>query len=397
MPMWKYDLEGWKVPNVADWECIVDVRSPKEFEEDHIPGAVNLPVLSDEERVIVGTMYKRTPFEARKLGARFVAKNIAEILSDESPIVQLPRDSRILVYCWRGGDRSNSLAVALSRIGWHVARLDGGYKTYRRQVRQLLYDPTSPFYDHEFIRLEGATGTGKGLMLDAVKSEMKVLDLEDLARHRGSVLGGLVSLGKDEIHLEPQPTQKFFETRLAATLAGPPSRVIVEAESAKIGRLLLPPALHSAMVQAPTVISLEVPLPVRVKHLRQTYAVFETPKGSEDLKRRLKRIQNSDRWTALINANRWDDLVTDLLTTHYDPAYLLASKRDQERERRRSSSGRQQHEMATRQSHITLHLPDLSADTVQSVARDIIAQLAAASDSSSSSETSAGDDDDGLR
>mmetsp|Transcript_15235 Transcript_15235/g.46185 ORF Transcript_15235/g.46185 Transcript_15235/m.46185 type:complete len:436 (-) Transcript_15235:61-1368(-) len=376
-PMWTYCLENGRFPDSKEWEMIIDVRSPGEFAEDHVPGAVNFPVLDDAERALVGRTYARNcPFEARKVGARLVAKNIAEnILAEESPVFHLPRDARVLVYCWRGGERSNALCVAMSRIGWHCARLEGGYKAYRGQVQRLLYDPGLSSFS-EFVRVEGPTGTGKGLVLEALRNSLNVLDLEDLARHRGSALGGLVfDDDDDDIACVAQPSQKFFETELVREFrqfrtSG--NKIAVESESAKIGTLQIPPPLHSAIVNAPTTFVLDVPLEARVKHLRRTYAVFETSeRGAADLKARLRRLAKAkghaavDRWHALVDARRWDDLVTDLLVSHYDPAYAAATARDRRREDRKSSGE------DTRRRRHTLHLPDLEPRTVQDAARQI--------------------------
>ena len=214
--------------------AIIDARSPGEFAEDHLPGAVNWPVLDDEQRRIVGTLYvQSSALAARKLGATMVARNIADHL--DRWIADKPRDWQPLVYCWRGGQRSGSLAWFLDQIGFRTAKLQGGYKGFRAVVRQDLADWPSRF---DFRVLAGRTGSGKTRLLQALAAEgAQVLDLEALAAHRGSILGGLPD--------QPQPTQKAFDNRLwqALRLLDAARPVFVERESKKIGRLQLPDAL----------------------------------------------------------------------------------------------------------------------------------------------------------
>lgn len=182
---------------------VIDVRSPAEFADDRIPGAINLPVLDDAERVRVGTIYKQvSPFEARKVGAALVSRNIARHIDDH--FVRQGKDYRPLVYCWRGGQRSGSLATVLSQIGFRVTVLQGGYKTYRGEVMDRLRDLPKRF---DFRILAGATGSAKTRVLRALDAAGgQVLDLEDLACHRGSLLGPEPDA--------PQPAQRLFESLL---------------------------------------------------------------------------------------------------------------------------------------------------------------------------------------
>ncbi|MFN5828613.1 MAG: tRNA 2-selenouridine(34) synthase MnmH, partial [Rhodobacterales bacterium] len=207
------------------FDDVIDVRAPAEWAEDHIPGAVNLPVLDDAERARVGTIYKReNPFRARKVGAALVARNAAAHL--EGPLADKPGGWRPLVYCWRGGQRSGSFASILSQIGWRVETVAGGYKTYRSLVVQALYDAPVP---SRVIVLDGNTGTAKTELLALMAERgVQVIDLEGLANHRGSLFGGRAG---------GQPSQKGFESRLAMALAAldPTRPLVVEAESSKIG------------------------------------------------------------------------------------------------------------------------------------------------------------------
>ncbi|HEX5277241.1 MAG TPA: tRNA 2-selenouridine(34) synthase MnmH, partial [Fluviicoccus sp.] len=221
-----------------EFDEVIDVRSPAEFAEDHLPGAINCPVLDDAERVRVGTIYKQvSPFEARKVGGALVARNIARHL--EEKFHDRPKSWRPLVYCWRGGQRSGAMTLVLQQVGWAARQLEGGYKGYRREVLQRLETEPGRF---RYRVLNGPTGSGKTALLHALSAQGgQVLDLEGLARHKGSVLGVLPG--------ESQPSQKAFESALAARLADfDMSRpVFVEAESKTVGNLRVPPALFAAM------------------------------------------------------------------------------------------------------------------------------------------------------
>ena len=313
---------------------LIDVRSESEFAEDHIPGAINLPVLNDTEREKVGTIYKLcSPFEARKVGASLVAQNIARHL--DSHFAAKNKDYHPLVYCWRGGQRSNSMALVLNQIGWHVTVLEGGYKTYRTYVRdQLERLPEQLTYQV----LCGLTGSGKTQILrHLAKRGVQVLDLEGLANHRGSLLGQEWERGKgEEIEassspqsgkLSPQPSQKWFESLLMQTLRSlDVSKLVwVEAESNKIGQVYLPSSLWQCMKQAKCV-EVQLPQSARVELLLQEYPHFVT--HPDLLKQKLEKFQSRygrqkmNEWHSLIDAGQWHILVGDLLTYHYDPAYM---------------------------------------------------------------------------
>jgi tRNA 2-selenouridine synthase len=298
-----------------DFDEIVDVRSPAEFALDHIPRAVNYPVLDNEERAHVGTLYKQaSPFEARKAGAALVAKNLARHIHMHFA----SRDERWkpLIYCWRGGKRSRSMAHVLREIGWNAATLDGGYQTFRRAVLAQLEQLPSRL---EYRVVCGPTGSGKSRLLQALAMHgAQVLDLETLAQHRGSVLGDMPGTA--------QPSQKMFESRLWNALRGlnPGTPVFVEAESRKIGNLRIPETLlenmrHSACIR------IDVPLAERVRFLVAEYGHFLAEPGW--LKAKLLRLATLHssatvaRWNALIDACKWEALVCDLLRMHYDPAY----------------------------------------------------------------------------
>ena len=297
---------------------IIDVRSEDEYAEDHIPGAINLPVLNNEERAKVGTIYKQvSPFEARKIGAALVAKNIAKHLSDR--LINKDKNYSPLVYCWRGGQRSNSFAMVLCQIGWNVTVVEGGYKTYRAYVRQQLEQLPQQF---NYQVLCGLTGTGKTHILRQLAvRDIQVLDLEALANHRGSLLGE-----EWEYVPSPQPSQKRFESLLLQQLQRFDVRktVWLESESNKIGQVYLPPALWEKMKQA-SCVEVQLRIEERIKWLIEQYEHLRN--NPEVLKRKLERLkspygwQKLQQWFKLIDEEEWEAIVRDLLIHHYDPAY----------------------------------------------------------------------------
>ncbi len=305
---------------VLPCDDIIDVRAPSEFAEDHIPGAINLPVLSDAERATVGTIYvQQDRFLARKTGAALVARNAAAHL--EGPLADRSGGWRPVVYCWRGGQRSGSFAAILAQIGWRVAVIEGGYKSYRHLVVQALYD--TPLA-HRLVLLDGGTGTAKTRLLARLaQAGAQVIDLEAMAAHRGSLLGGIDG---------GQPAQKRFESRIAMALAGfdPARPVFVEAESNKIGRLILPTMLWQAMIAADH-IRLEAPLAARATYLTRAYG--DLLADSDLLCAKLAQLHpyhGADavgRWQAMALAQEFEPLAAELVTQHYDPRYVKAAAR----------------------------------------------------------------------
>jgi tRNA 2-selenouridine synthase len=303
---------------LAEFDEIIDVRTPAEFAEDHIPGAINCPVLSDEERITVGTLYKQvSPFEARKVGGALVAKNIARHL--ETRFQGHPRTWKPLIYCWRGGQRSGAMSIILAQVGWAAHKLEGGYKTYRRHVLEQLDALPQRF---TFKVVCGPTGSGKSRLLAALsETDHQVLDLEGLAQHRGSVLGRLPQ--------QPQPSQKWFDSQLLLTLKGldPARPVYVESESKKIGSIALPAALFDAM-HASQCLLLETPMDVRVAGLQEDYLHYiNEPEALIAQLQSLHQFHGSEKlehWSKLIRAGDFPALVEELLMLHYDPTYLRA-------------------------------------------------------------------------
>ncbi len=307
---------------LARFDAILDVRSPGEFAEDHVPGALNVPVLDDAQRAEVGTLNRQvSAFAARRRGAVLVARNIAQHI--EALFSDKPREWRPLVYCWRGGARSGAMTHVLTRVGWHARQLEGGYRAYRRAVVAALQELPSRF---DWRVICGTTGSGKSRLLGELqRAGAQVLDLETLARHRGSVLGGLPT--------QPQPTQKMFETRIWWTLRSfDPSRpVYVESESRKVGDLRVPDALIERM-RAAQCMRVELPLAERVRLLRGDYLHFEADPQALftqlDCLVPLHGRERIESWKALARQGRWDALVERLLVEHYDPAYLRSIRRN---------------------------------------------------------------------
>ncbi|MDQ0462341.1 tRNA 2-selenouridine synthase [Caulobacter ginsengisoli] len=306
------------------YDAVIDVRSPGEFEEDRLPGAINLPVLTNEERAQVGTIYvQESAFKAKRIGAALVARNIA--LHLEMALAGRPKTFHPLIYCWRGGSRSNAMATILSQVGWRVSVVKGGYQTYRRAVKARLYDQPCSL---KLILLDGNTGSAKTEILGRLAARgVQVLDLEGLAGHRGSLFGAVPG--------SPQPSQKMFESRLLTALAALDlSRpVVVEAESSRIGERFLPPALWDAMRAAP-VIELQVPRAARVDYLLRAYRdIVENPATLEAAIARLpvhpgrKQIAG---WRELAEAGDFAALADGLIEHHYDPAYGRMRKKSEQ-------------------------------------------------------------------
>ena len=309
------------LPELHSFDAIIDARSESEFALDHLPGAINCPVLNDAERILVGTTYKQVnAFEAKKIGAPFVAHNIAHAI--ETLFLDKPRDWKPLVYCWRGGNRSGSMVHILAKIGWPVVQLEGGYKAYRAHVSAALEAP--PSLDWRVIC--GTTGSGKSRLLETLDGiGAQVLDLEQLAAHRGSLLGSLPD--------EPQPSQKMFESRIWDKLRGfdPALPVFVESESKKVGNLRVPDAVMVAMRASPC-LSLTLSRPDRVRLLTQDYSHFV--RDPQALNAQLEHLvllhgrAKISEWHALANAGDMAPLVDALLVEHYDPAYLKSIDRN---------------------------------------------------------------------
>jgi tRNA 2-selenouridine synthase len=304
------------------YSAIIDARTEDEFALDHLPGAQNWPSLNNAERIVIGTMYKQEgPFEAKKKGAGLVAANISKHI--EHHVLDLPKDWQPLVYCWRGGKRSGSLALILGQIGFKVSIIEGGYKAFR----SAMVDAIPPLAESLSWRVIcGPTGSGKTRLLHCLKEQgAQVLDLEGLANHRSSVLGIIPG--------QAQPSQKHFDTLLWDALRNmdPTKPVYVESESRKVGNLAVPESLILSMRASPCY-QLELSDEERVKLLLEDYDFFV--KDPALFSKRLDALvairgkQVVEDWQALIAAGSMEDVVRDLLKLHYDPTYFASMKRN---------------------------------------------------------------------
>jgi tRNA 2-selenouridine synthase len=306
--------------DLTAFSAVIDVRSPCEFAEDHLPGAINLPVLSDDQRAEVGTNYAADEFGGRRQGAAYISVNIAAMLQG-GYFATKPRTFQPLIYCWRGGQRSQSLCTILNAVGWRATLLQGGYKAYRRLVVQCLAELPEKF---SWRVITGFTGAGKSRLLRHLHGAgHQVLDLEDLAAHRGSLLGNEPT--------RPQPSQKAFETAIWEVLEGfsPERPVYVESESRRVGRLRCPDELWAKMVGAP-VIELVTESALRASMLLEDYGHFVDDPQSLASKlpvlAKTHGVEQVAAWQAQVAGGAWLPFVESLLAVHYDPAYLRAGK-----------------------------------------------------------------------
>ncbi len=307
---------------LASFNAIIDARSEGEHAEDHLPGAISWPSLNNEERTRVGTLYKQvSPFEAQKIGAALVARNIAAHIERE--VMDKPKNWQPLIYCWRGGKRSNSLALILGQIGFKVHLLEGGYKAFRTA---LLADLPAQAARLNFHVICGPTGSGKTRLLRALaEAGAQVLDLEALASHRSSVLGIIPG--------QPQPTQKRFDTLVWDALrqfdAARP--VYVEAESKKVGNLSVPESLIAAMRASPCLL-LQLSDDERVALLLEDYAFFAADTeffcARLDALTMLRGKAVIDEWKTLVRGGQVEPVVRELLFKHYDPGYASSTRRN---------------------------------------------------------------------
>ncbi len=304
------------------FSAILDARSEGEFAEDHLPGALNWPSLTNQQRIRVGTLYKQvSPFEAQKIGAALVARNIADHIERE--VLDKPKSWQPLIYCWRGGKRSNSLALILGQIGFKVHLVEGGYKAFRSA---MLADLPQQVARLSFRVVCGPTGSGKTRLLQALREAgAQVLDLEELACHRSSVLGMIPG--------QPQPTQKRFDTLVWDALRHfDPSRpVYVEAESKKVGNLAVPESLILAMRDSPCLL-LQLPDDERVALLLEDYAFFASDPAffcqRLDALTVLRGKVVVEGWKVQVHAGQIEPVVRDLLLQHYDPGYAQSTRRN---------------------------------------------------------------------
>ena len=310
------------IGQLHEFDMVIDARSEGEFDEDHVPGALNWPTLNNDERIEIGTVYKQVnAFEAKKRGAAIAARNIAGHIDRE--VIDKPKDWKPLAYCWRGGKRSGSLSLILSEIGFRVTLLEGGYKAFRAAVVADIPRWVSCL---DFRVICGTTGSGKTRLLQALSAQgAQVIDLEALANHRSSVLGAIPG--------QPQPTQKRFDTLVwdALRRLDRTRPVFIESESKKVGNVVVPVSLIEAMRQSPC-LNLVLPDAERVALLMQDYDFFV-----QDVDHFCDRLQVLaefrgkavvDGWMSSVRAGHIEPVVQELLTLHYDPVYLQSMRRN---------------------------------------------------------------------
>lgn len=334
------------------YDLVIDARSPREYLEDHIPSAVNMPVVNNEEYAEVGTLHRTDKMGAYRIGVQYSLLNIARHLHEDFP--RGDERLKVLVYCFRGGKRSKLWFDALETIGYKVEKLKGGWKAYRRWVNEELVHTPARF---RYNVLSGPTGCGKTRLLYALREAgAQVLDLEAVASHRGSVLGTLPGV--------KQPTQKYFDTLLLQQLATYDSArpIWVEAESKKIGNVQLPISLLDTMKLGKT-LQIDASMAQRVLLWREDYRHFEEdPKGMLERLVYLRPLIGGEEfalWEDLAAQRKMPELFERLMTHHYDPAYRRSILRNYP---------------SIDQSPF-IHLDDLSPSALFKTARELISSF----------------------
>ena len=308
-------IDDWRKIKNAE---IIDVRSPSEFNNDHIPGSINIPILNDQQRHDVGKTYKEVnPFKAKIMGASIISKNISKFLDNE--FFSRNGSWQALIYCWRGGQRSRSLALVLNEIGWRISVLKGGYKNYRK----LVLDELDDLGKYQFKIIQGQTGSAKTKVLNCLcNMNAQVIDLENLACHRGSLLGNEIS--------KKQPSQRYFESLIHNTLDkfDYTKPIFIESESSKIGKLHLPKKLWVKLNESDRLL-LNVPIDERIKFLLKEYKhLTEDSKLIMPFINGIKgKIANEklSNWRILIQRKEWENFVKEILENHYDPKYSFSA------------------------------------------------------------------------
>lgn len=310
-----------EIRDFADYAAVIDARSPREYQDDHVPGAINLPVVNDEQYAEVGTLHKESPHQAYIVGVRHSLRNIADQI--QPTLALLPPKSRVLVYCFRGGKRSALWADSLRTIGFTTDVLPGGWRAYRRWVRSSL-EKLSPAFEYRV--LTGSTGAGKTRLLSALhKAGEQVLDLEGLASHRGSLIGAVPGV--------EQPPQKYFDSLLLDAMRrfSTERPVWIEAESKKVGAVQIPPALQETMHRSKS-FELQASMAARILAWREDFAHFAAdPVSMVRMLEPLMPLIGKDElaaWHLLAVEQKVDALFERVMVKHYDPCYARSIKRN---------------------------------------------------------------------
>lgn len=290
------------------FDVVLDARSPHEYAESSIPGAINLPVLDDKEHEKVGTLYRESPFEARILGASLICQNVSRHLQGIATL--LHPSQKVLIYCARGGQRSLALSLILHSIGYQITRLKGGYKAYRASVAAAWQAPRK----ERFLTLVAPTGSGKSELIEALPWS---LDIEGIAAHMGSSFGDIKG---------GQPSVKMFQNRLLERLLELSSEplIAVESESKRLGNLILPSTLYERYQGAPKVF-IDSPLEARIARIVREYAAI-TPEFFYGAMGRIARYMKKEAHEETIRAFEAGELAKCaeiLLVEYYDKVYKL--------------------------------------------------------------------------
>lgn len=293
---------------------VLDVRSPKEFLQGHIPGAGNLPLFNDEERAIVGTIYNNSGRYAAILkGLEFAGPKLAEYVKK---LVRIAPKKEVLLHCWRGGMRSEQMALLFDQAGFKIAVLNGGYKGYRKFIRNDLSRKV------QIIILGGLTGSGKTETLHALRDRgEQILDLEEIANHKGSVFG---ALGQ-----EPQPTNEQFENNLYSRWEkfDFSTTIWVENESRMIGNITIPEPLFEQMAKAKVFI-LEVTREKRIRRLIEEYSQFEKEELKTGIMKIAEKLGGTRTKQALIAVDNNDfKTAAGIALDYYDKTYYFATSK----------------------------------------------------------------------
>ncbi|MDC3149064.1 tRNA 2-selenouridine(34) synthase MnmH [Alphaproteobacteria bacterium] len=301
----------YKNTSQQEYNIIIDVRTPLEFKEDHIPNSINYPVLTNKQRHEIGIEYKENSFLAKKVGASIISSNISKIINK----IKFDKKQKILIYCWRGGLRSLSLYLVLKQIGYDVTLLDGGYKNYRRFVVKFFETSCEKY---KFNQIMGVTGVGKTLFIKELSKSYQVIDFEGLANHKGSILGNIPN--------KNQPSQKYFETLIYEKLNSFNSRknIWVEAESIKVGKLSIPSKIWKNMPLGKNVKVISS-LEERVRFILKDYKYFtNTPTLMKEALKVLKKIIPKEEFLMIeenLKKEKYFQFVKSLIEYHYDRAY----------------------------------------------------------------------------
>lgn len=303
--------------------CIfIDVRSEKEYEEETIPGSINIPILCNEEREDVGTVYKQKSTEiAKEVGIKYISKRLPEIFSRIQNLYNENKGKKIVVFCARGGMRSGSIHALMNSLGIHIYKLQGGYKAYRQCLKAELI---KEFQNIELVTLYGNTGIGKTDMLKELKNKgYDVLDLEGAANHRGSLLGG-VGLGRCN-------SQKMFESLVYEQIKNRKSNLVfTEGESRRICKIIMPDEIWNKILKSRN-IYITADLDFRAERLVKEYTDFENAnlkinKALDNMKKYINE-ERIEKYKELVNNNEFKEVAKDLMIKYYDPMYMGASKK----------------------------------------------------------------------